>query len=106
MSVQLRSVYKISHNVVARKIEGETVIIPLVAGIGNLDEELYTLNSMGQMIWDQLDGCKNVETICRNLAARFPSAAAVIEGDVLGFLTELVERKILLPVTADAVTGA
>jgi len=40
-----------SEDVVAREIEGDMIIVPLVAGIGNADDELYTLNETGKAIW-------------------------------------------------------
>ena len=36
----LEATYKPSDNVVAREIEGELIIVPLTAGIGNLEDEL------------------------------------------------------------------
>ena len=42
-----------SDDVVAREIEGEIIIVPLVAGIGDADDELYTLNETGHAIWAQ-----------------------------------------------------
>ena len=40
-----------SEDVVAREIEGDVIIVPLVSGIGDEDDELYTLNPTGQAIW-------------------------------------------------------
>jgi hypothetical protein len=42
--VTLDTVCVPSMDVVAREIEGDMVIVPLVAGIGDADDELYTLN--------------------------------------------------------------
>ena len=50
------AVYAPSEDVVAREIEGELIIVPLVAGIGDMEDELYTLNETGRAIWDRLDG--------------------------------------------------
>ena len=33
-----------------REIEGELIIVPLVAGIGDADDELFTLNETGKAI--------------------------------------------------------
>ena len=59
--LNLDAVCACSENVVARTIEGEVVIIPLVAGIGDEEDELYTLNETGQAIWQQLDGHRTLE---------------------------------------------
>jgi len=44
MTINRDSVYAVSDDVVAREIEGEIIIVPLVAGIGDLEDELFTLN--------------------------------------------------------------
>ena len=67
----LDEVFGPSEDVVARKIEGETIIIPLVAGIGDLEDDLYTLNETGQAIWEKLDGEKSIQTIVGELSAEY-----------------------------------
>ena len=59
----LDDVFCPSEDVVARKIEDETIIIPIVAGIGEPEEDLYTFNETGQALWEKLDGEKNIHTI-------------------------------------------
>ena len=54
MSISAVDVYKPSDDVVAREIEGEIIIVPLVAGIGDIEDELFTLNETGKAIWDKL----------------------------------------------------
>ena len=84
-----------SDDIVAREIEGEIIIVPLVAGIGDADDELYTLNETGQAIWAHLDGQKTLAEVAAVLAAEFNAAPGEIEADVLGFATEMAERGIL-----------
>ena len=47
MMVKTDGVYAPSEDIVAREIEGEIIIVPLVAGIGDMEDELYTLNETG-----------------------------------------------------------
>ena len=54
MTIKRDAVYAVSDDVVAREIEGEIIIVPLVAGIGDLEDELFTLNETGKAIWDRL----------------------------------------------------
>ena len=89
------SVCVLSEDVVAREIEGEIIIIPLVAGIGDADDELYTLNETGCCIWKKLDGRQTLGEVAAALAAEFEASPAELELDVLGFATELVSRRIL-----------
>lgn len=84
-----------SENIVAREIEGELIIVPLVSGIGDADDELYTLNPSGQAIWQKLDGRRSLKEIAAELANEFEAPLAELENDVLGLANELVQRGIL-----------
>jgi hypothetical protein len=85
-----------SEDVVAREIEGEVIIVPLVAGIGDADDELYTLNPAGQAIWQQLDGTRTLGAVADALAKEYETPRAELEADVLGFCSEMVRRGILV----------
>jgi hypothetical protein len=84
-----------SSDVVAREIEGDLVIVPLVAGIGDADDELYTLNETGRAIWQELDGQRTLAEVAGALMERFEAPQPELEADVLGFAAELVGRGIL-----------
>ena len=84
-----------SEDVVAREIEGDMIIVPLVAGIGDADDELYTLNETGKAIWKKLDGELTLGQVAKVLTEEFSSPEGEIEKDVLGFATEMVKRGIL-----------
>jgi len=85
-----------SEDVVARMIEDELIIVPLVAGIGDADDELYTLNETGKAIWQKLDGERSLGVVSAELAEEYSeSAAEKIQADVLGFAAEMTRRGIL-----------
>ena len=99
MSIALQDVYKPSGDIVAREIEGELIIVPLVAGIGDMEDELFTLNDTGKAIWDQLDGQHSLAEVVAAIESEFEGAeAGAIERDVLGLVAELVERRMLVAV--------
>jgi len=50
-SITPESVCVPSEDVVSREIEGELIIVPIASGIGDMDDELYTLNDPGRAIW-------------------------------------------------------
>ena len=93
--VTLDTVCAPSDDVVAREIEGEIIIVPLVAGIGDTDDELYTLNVTGQAIWQRLDGQATLGEVAAALADEFDTPPAEVEADVLGFAAEMAQRGIL-----------
>ena len=95
-NVNLDTAYMPSDDVVARTIEGEIIIVPLVAGMGDTDDELFTLNETGQAIWTLMDGQRNLRDIIAGLATEFEAPEGQIETDVLGLVGELVRRRMLV----------
>ncbi len=98
MTVQLDFVYIPSDDIVAREIEGELIIVPLVAGIGDMEDELFTMNETGKAIWRHLDGKNTLTDIITILAEDFDAPAGEIEKDVKGLVQELVNRRMLVEV--------
>jgi hypothetical protein len=85
-----------SPDVVARVIEGEIIIVPLAAGIGDMEDELYTLNETGKAVWDRLDGQRTLGQVVKELAAEYDALEDTLRTDVLGLVDELLKRKILV----------
>ena len=94
----LDGLYMPSEDVVARNIEGELIIVPIVAGIGDMEDELFTMNETGKAIWERLDGKKKLKDVLGELCAEFEAPAGEIEKDLIGLVEELVRRKILIEV--------
>lgn len=88
--------YRPSEDVVARVIEGEIIIVPLVAGIGDMEDELFTLNPTGKAIWDRLDGQRTLAEVAADLSEEYEGAREAIETDVLGLVGELLERRMVV----------
>jgi hypothetical protein len=97
-NVSLESAYGISEDVVAREIEGELIIVPLVAGIGDLEDELFTLNDTGRAIWNRLDGRCPLQEVVRELSDEYQAEPGQITTDVLGLVGELLRRGMVVEV--------
>jgi hypothetical protein len=97
--ILLNSIYVPSQDIVAREIEGELIIIPLTSGIGDMGDEIYTLNETGRAIWQALDGKKNLLEVIASLKAEFEAEGNAIETDVQGLVSELLRRRMLASVT-------
>jgi hypothetical protein len=95
MGIGVATVCVPSEDVVAREIEGDIIIVPLAAGIGDADDELYTLNETGRAIWRRLDGHRTLGQVAAELADEFDASRTELETDVLGFADEMVRRRIL-----------
>jgi hypothetical protein len=96
--VSLDSSYVPSEDLVARDIEGELIIIPLTSGIGDADDEIYTMNETGRAIWERLDG-QSLRDVAESLRGEFEAQPGEIEKDVVGLASELLKRKMLVPVS-------
>jgi len=85
-----------SDDVVSREIEGELIIVPIASGIGDMEDELYTLNETGRAIWQRLDGKRTLRDVAADLAANYSAPPDQITRDVLGLAGELAKRKMLV----------
>ena len=94
--IRMEAAYIPSGDVVAREIEGELIIVPLAAGIGDTDDELYTMNETGKVLWARLDGKRTLREIARELAEEYEAPLGEIEEDVRGLMTELMRRKMVV----------
>ena len=99
-TIRMEGVYAPSGDVVAREIEGELIIVPLVAGIADMEDELYTMNESGKAIWGRLDGEMTLAEVAAALAEDYEAAPGEIERDVQGLVEELVRRRMLVEVAA------
>ena len=81
MDIDIRpdQVYAPSEDIVARDIEGELIIVPLVAGIGDMEDELFSLNDTGKDIWRRLDGRTTLAGVANALAAEYSAKPDEIE---------------------------
>jgi hypothetical protein len=97
--IDLDVAYIPSEDIVAREIEGELIIVPLISGIGDLEDELFTLNETGKTIWNKLKSKKSLRDIVEELSAEFESPEGEIEKDVIGLVGELLKRRMVVAVS-------
>lgn len=92
------TVYGVTEDVVAREIEGELILVPLVTGMAEDEDALFTLNETGRAIWDRLDGKRSLRETVAELSDEFDDPDGEIEADVLGLVEELARRKMVTTV--------
>jgi hypothetical protein len=94
--IDLAKAYGPSEDVVVREIEGEIVIVPLASGIGDLEDELFTLNETARAVWDRVDGSRPLAEVVRELTAEYEAPDGLVASDVVGFLQELYDRRMIV----------
>ena len=94
--VNPKTVYKPSKNIVAREIEGELILIAITAGVGDVEEGMFTLNVTARKIWQLFDGKKELHQIIHEIADIYDAPEGKIEKDVNGLVTELANRNMIV----------
>lgn len=78
--------------VIARRVAGETVLVPLAARTSDPEfksARLYVLNETGEFLWSLLGSPQSSAELARNLTFEFQTAAARAHSDVEVFLAAL-----------------
>lgn len=84
-----------SGNVVTRNVAGETIIVPVSNGVGNL-EAIFTLNEVGGAIWQLLDGRTATEAVAAVIAREYDVDEAEARQDVSEFLGILKSKGLVV----------
>ena len=75
-------------NFVTREIAGETIIVPIRGRTEDLDS-IFTLNELGTLIWNLLDGRTNVSQIVEAISKTYDVMGDEATQDTIEFLTLL-----------------
>ena len=82
--------YKRNENFVFRRIENETILVPIKDNVGDMGS-IYNLNEVGAFVWEQLDGERTLHEIIDLITEEFDAAAREVETDLNEFVGELQE---------------
>jgi hypothetical protein len=98
--IRMEMIFSHSSDVVSREIDGALIIVPLTSGVGDMEDDLFSMNETGTEIWNMLDGKKTVQEVVEALTQQYRAEPAEIEQDVVGIVTELLKRRMLVEATA------
>jgi Coenzyme PQQ synthesis protein D (PqqD) len=79
-----------SSSIVSREVAGETIVVPICRGVGDLDS-VYTFNSVGKSLWHLLEQGRTAEELAIWVATQYAVTAEQAASDVQGYLAELQE---------------
>jgi hypothetical protein len=77
-----------SATVVSRLIAGETLVVPIRGGVGDL-ASIYTFNETGTVIWEALAEPRTVSDLRHAVEREFEVSSNIAEADVTAFLAEV-----------------
>lgn len=86
--------YVQNKEVVARQIEGETIIVPIRKGVGDMNS-VYTLNPVGTVLWHYMAEGHTVPEMVERICSEFEVTPGQALGDVEGFIDSLLEEKLI-----------
>ena len=95
-TIKLDDIYVHSDDMLSRGIDGDLIIIPIVAETGDMEDAVYSLNETGVAIWVRMDGVRSLRQIAGELADDYAAPVAVIERDVVVLVNELVRQKMVV----------
>lgn len=93
MAVDKNSVCEISEKIVVREIGEELILVPLFAGVGDLENQIFALEGTAKQIWRKIDGVKNVSQIVEELEQEYEGEHREILEDVMGLISEIEKRQ-------------
>jgi hypothetical protein len=97
VSVQADARFIRNREVVSRQIEGELVIVPIRRGVGDLNS-LYTLNSVGSILWEFMTESHTVPEMVNRVCDEFEVTSMQAQADIQEFLGSMLEEKLIQPV--------
>ncbi len=82
---------------VSREIAGETIVVPICAGVGDM-EAVYTFNELGGQLWRLLEQSRAPEDLIAWVTDNFDVHPDQAASDVRNFLADLREIGLVQPV--------
>ena len=86
-----------NRDVVSRQIEGELIIVPVRRGVGDMNS-LYTLNSVGLVLWEFMAQEHSLPEMVKRVCDEFEVTAAQAKTDIESFLDSMLKEKLIQPV--------
>jgi Mrp family chromosome partitioning ATPase len=83
-------------DLVTRDVAGEKIIVPIKGHVGDL-EGVFTLNELGAMIWQLINGRTTVRQLMEAVTNEYDVGAAEAEKDVVDFLRSLEDAGLIRP---------
>jgi MinD-like ATPase involved in chromosome partitioning or flagellar assembly len=84
---------------VSRKLGEETIVVPVRAGVANL-EAIFTMNAVGSTIWNRIDGHASLDDLTRAVQGEFAVTPEAAAADVAAFVELLAAKGLIVAAEA------
>ena len=86
----LQRIVQKAPSIVSRRIADEMILVPISHKVGEIDC-LYTLNEVGALIWDLIDGQRSLVPIRDAIVEEFEVSETEAQEDLLMLIEQLKE---------------
>jgi hypothetical protein len=93
------SVLQRNKDVVSRKIAGELFLVPISGNLADM-EHIFTLTTVGEFIWDRMDGKKSINDICDEIMTEFDVERNRADSDIREFVAVLISAGLIQETTS------
>jgi hypothetical protein len=83
-----------SQSVVSRVIAGETLIVPVRGGVGDL-ASIYSLNDLGSFLWQQLNPPKTFSELVNSVVNEYEVSSETAQNDIRVFLDKIKDAGLI-----------
>ena len=93
-----------NEDLVSRSVAGETLIVPVRGGVGDLNS-IYTLRNVSQLIWQMIGEGRSVGEMVEDITKEYEVPNEQAELDLERFLDEMMREKLIHPAEDHLVTS-
>ncbi len=86
--------YKKAENIVARKIADELLLVPIQGKLANM-ERVFTLNEVGEFIWDNLDGNADADSLAEKIVDEYDVDIDTAKRDCAELLEKMLNAGVI-----------
>jgi hypothetical protein len=94
VSDSLNTVYKKKSEIVSRQIAGETMLIPVMGKIADM-QKIFAMNAVGEFIWMRLDGKEDLGKISEAISSSFDVSQQQALAEAEEFVRELLQEDLI-----------
>ena len=94
----LDKVYRKNGDIVVRKIADEVILVPIQGNLADM-QRIFSLNSMAEFIWDQLDGARSLNDIRNDVTKNFEVEDVIAVKDISELIDRLIDYKLITVVS-------
>jgi hypothetical protein len=90
-----KKIYKRKDDIVHRRIAGETILVPIRGSLADM-QKIFSLNPIGEFIWQDLDGSRSLQQISEDIQSSFEVTKEEASADLEAFIAELLREGLIV----------